>query len=395
MKKIELRNYERKIFLKYLGDNYRLQPNYNDNDNETFFIDINRDRDSEPDFNNDGKNNIQFLIYPSGYFNWYYNNDIFKIEYYEEGNPVECDRYGAVYFQRLYVCHKDINKLKDFITMTFNYEIKNDKDNKVILYSSKIKCYPCWEKCNSVNVQSIENIFIDNKIKKDIINLIDNFYKLKERYIKFGRVYKLNILLTGVPGSGKTCLCKAIAKKYERPIYVLNFGKGLTDELLLDLITDVKPNSILLLEDIDSYFKDRIESDSTSVSFSGLINALDGVLSNGNGIITILTANHSDRLDSALIRPGRVDKIIKFDYPKKNEIKEAFNSLIESLNEQEKNKNFEIFYEKIDNIRCNMSGIIDYLFRYQNEYLDNIEEFINQTKLMNDILKLDNLKIYT
>ena len=48
----------------------------------------------------------------------------------------------------------------------------------------------------------------------------------------------------------------------------------------------------------------------TGVSFSGLLNALDGVASQ-EGRIFILTTNHIDRLDDALIRPGRCDVKVK------------------------------------------------------------------------------------
>lgn len=86
--------------------------------------------------------------------------------------------------------------------------------------------------------------------------------------------------------------------------------------------------------------KDRTSQD-INISFSCLINILDGFISkSGSGIITILTANNPDRLDTALIRPGRIDKIIKFNYPNKEEIKEAFMSLIPSKNNKE-------FYKKL------------------------------------------------
>jgi chaperone BCS1 len=50
----------------------------------------------------------------------------------------------------------------------------------------------------------------------------------------------------------------------------------------------------------------------SSVTFSGFLNALDGVAS-GEERIIFLTTNHLDRLDPALIRPGRVDLAARID----------------------------------------------------------------------------------
>jgi chaperone BCS1 len=66
----------------------------------------------------------------------------------------------------------------------------------------------------------------------------------------------------------------------------------------------------MLLEDIDAAFTKRSQADSqgyqSMITFSGLLNALDGVASAEERII-FLTTNHVEKLDPALIRPGRVD----------------------------------------------------------------------------------------
>jgi chaperone BCS1 len=52
---------------------------------------------------------------------------------------------------------------------------------------------------------------------------------------------------------------------------------------------------------------DRSSRYKTSVTFSGLLNALDGVAASTSQRILFMTTNHVERLDPALIRPGRVD----------------------------------------------------------------------------------------
>ena len=380
MKKVELLDGEKGKFINYLENNYKNQDQSLNNFLEHFLIKIKKEN-----------NKIVSNICP-GYekYKWIFEGDEFIIEYKEEGDPVHnIISSDAIYFKRLYVYHNDLEKIQKFLLHAYK-EKDNIKSDKITIYSSRSNKYSTWEKHESISVQTLDNIYIDKTIKENLISHIDNFLELKEKYLKYGRNHKLNLLLTGVPGSGKTCLCKALAKKYNYPVYIFNFSKSLTDESFIELINDIKENSIVLFEDIDSYFKDRTSLD-INISFSCLINILDGFISkSGIGIITILTANNPDRLDPALIRPGRIDKIIKFDYPKKNEIKEAFMSLIPF----KKDIDFEEFYDKIKNVKCNMSGFVDYLFRNPDTYLENIEELIKQNKLMNDIINDNSYKLY-
>jgi len=380
MKKFELIEEEKDRFIDYISKNFEKQDKIDKEMIEHFLINVKKE-------NNIYKTNI----YP-GYekYKWYYDGNEYIIEYKETSimtfNLIKSE---AVYCKKLYIYHDDYSKIQKLVTHAFSFDQKIDKDN-ITIYSSRSSKYSSWEKHESIGVQTIDNIYIDKKIKESLISRIDNFLALKDKYLKYGRNHKLNLLLTGVPGSGKTCLCKALAKKYNYPVYIFNFSKSLTDESFIELTNDIKENSIVLFEDVDSYFKDRTSLD-INISFSCLINILDGFISkSGAGIITILTANNPDRLDPALIRPGRIDKIIKFDYPNKEEIKEAFMSLIPSRNDND----FEEFYEKIKKIKCNMSGFVDYLFRNPDTYLENIDELIKQTKMMDDIINDNSYKIY-
>lgn len=116
----------------------------------------------------------------------------------------------------------------------------------------------------------------------------------------------------GPPGSGKSSFIQALAGELEYNICVLNLSeRGLTDDKLNHLLANAPERTLILLEDIDAAFAGRSQSGdpsfSGSVTFSGLLNALDGVASSTSQRIMFLTTNHIDRLDPALIRPGRVD----------------------------------------------------------------------------------------
>jgi chaperone BCS1 len=178
--------------------------------------------------------------------------------------------------------------------------------------------------------------------------------------------------LTGPPGSGKTSIIKAISLKYKRPLYTISFTKQLTDESFIDLATEIKNDSIVLIEDIDAFFVDRQAVD-INISFSAFINFLDGALCTGSGIITFITANNPERLDPALIRPGRVDRIVKFEAPKKNEIRCAYKDLTGL-------ENFDEFYAKVPR-DISMAGVIEYLFRYSEDPIGNINDLRNQVAM--------------
>jgi chaperone BCS1 len=108
-------------------------------------------------------------------------------------------------------------------------------------------------------------------------------------------------------------------------------GGNLNDDSLNTLLNSTEVNSIILLEDIDAIFHGR-ESVSEGrhghergprVTFSGLLNALDGVRSQ-EGRILIMTTNHKDKLDPALLRPGRADRLIELGNAKESQLKDLF-----------------------------------------------------------------------
>lgn len=330
--------------------------------------------------------NTTYICPSRGKFSWVFEDDKFTIQIKEEGKPISINGMPT-YFIRINVYHNDIEKLEKFVRTALTYEDKKE-DQKVKIYNSTSKGY--WSGPNTIYCQDLEYIFIPKEDKRKLVYTIDNFIKSKDKYIKFGRKYMLGFLLMGVMGAGKTSLVKAIAKKYNKSIYFLNFTKNMSDESLFELIRDIKDESIILIEDIDSFFEQRDTKENTNISFSGLINILDGVMSSGNGILTFITVNYGDKLDKALIRPGRIDMIIKFEYPKKTEIQELFNLLIEDASDAK----FKDFYDKVKHCKITMAGYVDYLFKHDTNYMDHIDDLLDQTNLLIDIANDKTDKLY-
>jgi hypothetical protein len=313
-----------------------------------------------------------------------YQETIVEVEIKREHTEPKFDGNGLNFLLAIKIKHDNLDLLKKLATEIG--EKRNESNGTIQIYHSNHHGY--WSKSNKVYGQTIENIFIPGEAKKEIIDHIDSFLKNQERYVKFGRTYKLCFLFTGVPGSGKSSTIKAIAMKYNRPIYVLNLSKKLDDENLNNLVSEMKPGCIIVLEDIDSFFMDR-EAKGVNVSFSAILNMFDGLYSPGNGSLLFMTANNPEYLDSALIRPGRVDKIIKFDYPRKNEINHAFNAIIGDAQES-----FNSFYKTINGSNISMAGIVDYLFRHPQDYLDAVSELNEHTKLLHEITEKNSQHLY-
>ncbi|UZJ57185.1 hypothetical protein CBS101457_006505 [Exobasidium rhododendri] len=146
-------------------------------------------------------------------------------------------------------------------------------------------------------------------------------------YAERGIPYRRGYLLHGSPGSGKSSFIFALAGSLDLSICLLNLSeRGLTDDKLNHLLSNAPERCILLLEDVDAAFLGRnkaADSDGyqANVTFSGLLNSLDGVASSESRII-FMTTNHVERLDEALIRPGRVDSIEELGDAEKEQVEE-------------------------------------------------------------------------
>jgi chaperone BCS1 len=105
----------------------------------------------------------------------------------------------------------------------------------------------------------------------------------------------------------------------------------MTDDKLSHLLTKLPPRSVLLLEDTDTAFRNQRQVDEdrysgSTVTFSGLLNTLDGVAAREERI-AFLTTNHIDRLDEALIRPGHVDMTVHIGEATRHQAIEMWNRL--------------------------------------------------------------------
>lgn len=199
---------------------------------------------------------------------------------------------------------------------------KNKKD-KMILWSYSDGF---WEDIKKINKREFDSVILDKEIKDDIKLSIDRYKDKdhKEKLKSFGINHKMNLIFAGLPGTGKSSLMFSIASLLDKDIATIDFNdKDLSDHSFIKALNRIPEQCIFVLEDIDALYVNRDKSRDNTVSFSCILNFLDGIYSKED-LVTIITTNHLNQLDKAIIRPMRIDKIIKFTHCSKYQYETIF-----------------------------------------------------------------------
>jgi mitochondrial chaperone BCS1 len=155
-----------------------------------------------------------------------------------------------------------------------------------------------------------DTLALDPAVETELFTDVDRFLVSRDLYSQRGIPWRRGYLFYGPPGTGKTSLVQAIASHYDRQLVSLTLT-DMDDSALLRAWSEISANCVIALEDVDSVFEGR--KSLGKLSFSALLNSLDGVGA-VEGSIAILTTNHRERLDPALIRPGRCDREFELGY---------------------------------------------------------------------------------
>ena len=176
-----------------------------------------------------------------------------------------------------------------------------------------------WTKVEAYSPRLLESVILPPGEKELLVEDLTRFRGSRERYRRLGIPYHRGYLLYGPPGTGKTSFVSALAGAFGMSIYLVNLTE-FNDRTLKSAMNDVPENSVILFEDIDcmkagnrrpkgaaapmSTAADK--QISSVVTLSGLLNVLDGFHAPEN-VIFVMTTNHMEALDPALLRPGRID----------------------------------------------------------------------------------------
>ncbi|XP_059657718.1 AAA-ATPase At3g50940-like [Cornus florida] len=176
----------------------------------------------------------------------------------------------------------------------------------------------------SVNLDhpsTFDTLAMDPTLKKELIDDLDRFVSRRKFYRRVGKAWKRGYLLYGPPGTGKSSLVAAMANYLKFDIYDLELTSLQSNAQLKSLLHYTTNRSILVIEDIDCSVDLQNRQDGgynqseSQLTLSGLLNFIDGLWSScGDERIIVFTTNHKDRLDPALLRPGRMDMHINMSY---------------------------------------------------------------------------------
>lgn len=220
---------------------------------------------------------------------------------------------------------------------------------KTLIYRGTVRAgstEPTWQRMMARVSRPFSTVILNEKVKQDLIDDVTDYLDPATRrwYANRGIPYRRGYLLYGPPGTGKSSLSLALAGFFKMRIYIVSLSSiSSTEENLASLFSELPRRCVVLLEDIDTAGlthtreedkpQDFNNADNSApkpglrgnekgntnnnnnnafrLSLSGLLNILDGVASQ-EGRVLIMTTNHLEKLDKALIRPGRVDMTVTF-----------------------------------------------------------------------------------
>ncbi|KAE8818849.1 AAA-ATPase [Hordeum vulgare] len=202
-----------------------------------------------------------------------------------------------------------------------------------------------WFRLNHHHPATFDTLAMDPVLKHSIVADLDLFANRRDHYRRIGKAWKRGYLLYGPPGTGKSSLVAAMANHLRYNIYDLDLNHVQNTTLQWLLVT-MSDKSILVIEDIDCCCDAMLrEVDSkekktqgrtrkedgggsseisystlspkrkSEITLSGLLNFIDGLWStSGEERLIVFTTNYKDRLDPALLRPGRMDMHVYMGY---------------------------------------------------------------------------------
>lgn len=351
------------------------------------------------------KNNISYKLTDTLYISTYTINEC----------SIKEDNKYITYYIKLESKINSFNEINEYINkcnITYNNEqIKIYKTQHIFIYDSIHKdtgklifqVYPFN------TTKNFNNMFF--KQKDEIIKRINYFNNEEETFKRLGINHTLGFLFHGKPGTGKTSCIKSIAEYTKRHVFIIPIKKITSIEILKKIFLTINVNHVdipndqrlYIFEEIDcSQWSDILKSRSSShneieelsqkdeimdlliekiynndenkvskpkniksdITLGDFLELLDGVIEIPKRMM-IFTTNHPDKLDPALLRPGRIDMVIEF----KNLSKEDINNMYKLW-----------FYKSIsDDIMIDMKDYIfsqaqiGYLFSSQDiEYINNV-----------------------
>lgn len=171
-----------------------------------------------------------------------------------------------------------------------------------------------WQTHSNAAMRPANSVALPAGQMDALLGELRTFLDGEAAYARINQPWHIGALFEGPPGTGKTSTALSLAYELGLDVYALPLKDLGADTDLVQMLAKIQPRSLLLLEDIDVSHAATVRDDSQKgVSMSGLLNALDGAAT-PSGLVTVMTTNDVNALDEALIREGRADIRVKFDW---------------------------------------------------------------------------------
>ncbi|KAH0934944.1 hypothetical protein HID58_012061, partial [Brassica napus] len=306
----------------------------------------------------------------------------FELSFHKKFKNMALDSYLPFMVKRATLVKQEKKTLKIFTL---------DPENMYGTYSD------AWTSVILDHPSTFKTLAMDSDAKRNVMEDLDQFVQRRDFYKKVGKAWKRGYLLYGPPGTGKSSLIAAMANHLNFDIYDLELSAVNNNSELRRLLIATANRSILVVEDIDCSIelKDRTTDEPTresddgndtrykKVTLSGLLNFIDGLWSScGDERIIVFTTNYKEKLDAALLRPGRMDMHIHMSYCTPS----AFKALVLNYLEINEHKLFSKIEEGIEATQVSPAEIAEQLMRNENvdKILEGLIEFLKVKKIENE-----------
>ncbi|KAL3640899.1 hypothetical protein CASFOL_015867 [Castilleja foliolosa] len=280
-------------------------------------------------------------------------------------------------------------KHKDYVLKTYlRYILRKAKEIKdeiktVRLHTVDYNGPDYWSPVVLNHPATFETMAMDPDTKKELIEDLERFVSRKDYYRRVGKAWKRGYLFYGPPGTGKSSLVAAMANYLKFDVYDLDLREVQCNSDLRRLLIGSANRSILVIEDIDCNVGlqnrdvDSVAVEDDKITLSGLLNFIDGLWSScGDERIIVFTTNHKERLDPALLRPGRMDVHLEMSYCKFS----AFKTLAWSYLRIEEHSLFSVIDELLTKVDATPAEVAGELMKSEDADI----ALINLVKFLKD-----------
>ncbi|XP_010447746.1 PREDICTED: AAA-ATPase At4g30250 [Camelina sativa] len=283
-------------------------------------------------------------------------------------------------------------------------EIRRRNEERLLYTNSRgvsldVRSHP-WDSVRFKHPSTFDTLAMDPEKKKRIMEDLREFASGQGFYQKTGRAWKRGYLLYGPPGTGKSSLIAAMANYLGYDIYDLELTEVQNNSELRKLLMKTSSKSIIVIEDIDcsinltkrgknkkkngSYEYDPglingsgLEEPGSSVTLSGLLNFTDGLWSCcGSEKIFVFTTNHIEKLDSALLRSGRMDMHIHMGFCKFPALKILLKNYLRLEEDEMDGVVLEEMEECVEEAEITPADVSEVLIRNRSDAVKAVRELV-------------------